>query len=125
MKAIILIMFLFPTMLFARGRTHLVFDGTIAIGGQVTTRPIQMVGYQHASIHHTYTGTGISGGCQMQVSNDNENWVNVTGAFLPLVDGGTSDFINVQNIASGWMRAFCSNASGTGAAEIKIWLGGK
>lgn len=122
MRNLILIMLVLPIAAFGinRGRVQLAYDGTFN-GEVIKSRPIQLMTYNHGSIHAVYTGAG-TGGCQMEVSNDKENWVVVSGSFLALGDG--NDFINKPNIASEWMRASCSE-DGTSPITMKIYLGAK
>lgn len=137
MKKLILLLLLAPFVAnaFSRGK---VMDAALydlatgtELNGVITntiavTDPLQIITYQHVSIHAVYSGSGITGRCTMQVSNDKKNWVDVSLTTIEWTDGGApgGDFTNKQNIAAEWMRAKCQNDT-INPATFKIYLGGK
>jgi len=113
---------LIPITIFAstRGKTMLAFDNSIAAASSISSKSMQIETYEDVALHFVYPA-GSTGTCNMEVSNDKVNWVEVSGSILALGDG--NDIINKANLGSKWIRSSCT--ASVNIANMKIYIGAK
>jgi hypothetical protein len=96
------------------------FDDAVSSGQVISTKGFTLAGHNHVAIQFIYTA-GSTGTCNMEVSNDNKSWVEVSGSILTL--GSGNDIINKANLGSQYVRSSCTITSPI--ASMKIYIGGK
>ena len=110
------------TELYSRGRATLMFDGPVTIGQIIETKGFTLAGHNHVAIQFLYPAGITSGTCNMEVSNDNKNWVVVTGSSVTLSSG--NDIIQKANLGTQYVRSSCVNSGGV-ISNFKIYIGAK
>lgn len=91
-------------------------------GSNITSVPLKLEDLQVFSIHCDFDDAGLNGTLNIESSNDNSDWISVSGASTS-VSSGASHMFNVINAAYKFVRVTWVNSSGTGnltaAAVIK------
>lgn len=83
--------------------------------------PYQKSDLKDYSIQATFSSATINGSLQLQASNDNVNWHDVTGGTQAIVNGETHLF-NVTGGNYKFTRVAWTATSGTGTLTLMIFL---
>lgn len=71
------------------------------------------------SIHADFTGSTLGGTIKLQASNDNSDYVDISGA-SQVIASAASHIFNVVNAAYKWVRIVWTQTGGTGNLTARI-----
>lgn len=84
----------------------------------ITSIGVGLGDLQVFSIHADFSGATLAGTLELEASNDNADWVAISGA-NQVVASAASHIFNVVNAAYSWVRLTWTQTGGTGTLTVR------
>lgn len=105
-----------------RNLNDIVIDETNVTTSDIRSTSLDLTYIDGISVQVLTTGT-ISGTVKIEVSNNNEDWIELTSPTIA-VSNTTSDIVNLDGIHYRYARIFHDATSGT-TNTLKVWVSAK